>query len=138
MYDPTGNEVCYSSATTTTNKTFVIDHPVDRDRYLVHACLEGPESGVYYRGKATIVNESVLIALPGYVHKLAYDFTVNVTPIGKPRMCSATEVEPDGTFIMYGDPGVYHWVVYGTRADIETEPFKKDTKVKGDGPYRYI
>ena len=32
------------------SKTFVIDHPIDPERYLVHACVEGPESGVYYRG----------------------------------------------------------------------------------------
>ena len=26
----------------------------DKDKYLVHACLEGPEAGVYYRGKDII------------------------------------------------------------------------------------
>ena len=79
-----------------------------------------------------------MIGLPGYVHKLAYDFTVSVTAIGKPRLCGCSEVEPDGTFLIHGDPGVYHWVVYGKRAEINTEPMKKDTQVKGDGPYRYI
>ena len=35
-------------------KTFVIDHPDDENKYLVHVCLEGPEAGVYYRGKAEV------------------------------------------------------------------------------------
>jgi hypothetical protein len=34
-----------------TSKTFIIDHPIKKDKYLVHACVEGPETGVYYRGK---------------------------------------------------------------------------------------
>jgi len=48
----------------------------------VHACLEGPEAGVYYRGKGEIINNySVEIELPDYVEKLATDFTINLTPI---------------------------------------------------------
>ena len=37
-------------------KTFVIEHPNNVDKFLVHGCLEGPEAGVYYRGKDKIVN----------------------------------------------------------------------------------
>ena len=29
----------------------MIDHPIDKNEYLVHACLEGHESGVYYKKK---------------------------------------------------------------------------------------
>ena len=28
-------------------KTFIIEHPQDTEKYLIHACLEGPEVGVY-------------------------------------------------------------------------------------------
>jgi hypothetical protein len=48
----------------------------------VHACLEGPEGGVYYRGKGEITNnESTVIVLQDYVEKLAYEFTIQITPI---------------------------------------------------------
>ena len=62
-YNNVNNEFTFDSA-----KTFVIDHPIDAaNKYLVHVCLEGPEAGVYYRGKGEIINgASVVIHLPHY------------------------------------------------------------------------
>ena len=34
------------------HKSFVIDHPLHEDKYLMHATLEGPEGGIFYRGTA--------------------------------------------------------------------------------------
>ena len=48
-----------------------------KDKWLVHGCLEGPESGVYYRGKDIA---PTTVKLPEYVSKIASDFTVQVTP----------------------------------------------------------
>ena len=62
-------------------KTFIVDHPIDSDKYLVHACLEGPEAGVYYRGEAKIVdNKSTIVFLPDYVASLATNYTTHLTP----------------------------------------------------------
>ena len=137
MYNTVTSEIFYSSATTAQGKTFVVDHPTKPDNYLVHACLEGPETGVYYRGKAVIVGDLVKVNLPDYVSSFVYDFTVSVTPISKPRLFGASEVT-DGCFEIYGPPGVYHWVVYGKRGDLITEPLKDSVEVKGNGPYRWI
>ena len=61
-------------------KTFIINHPLDNDKYLVHTCLEGPEVGVYYRGKSEITNDtSVTVNLPDYIPGWAYEFTVTIT-----------------------------------------------------------
>ena len=49
VYDTNTGEILYQTA-----KTFVIPHPLKNDKYLVHACLEGPEAGVYYRGTGKI------------------------------------------------------------------------------------
>jgi len=49
------------------------------NKYLSHACLEGPEDGVYYRGEGKIENKSVEISLPDYVDALAHNFTVQLT-----------------------------------------------------------
>ena len=100
--------------------------------------MEGPEVGVYYRGRTTIENNSRIISLDDYVTEFAYDFTVSVTAIGKPRLCGCSEIESDGTFIIYGEPGVYHWVVYGKRGEVNTEPLKNSVEIKGTGPYKYI
>jgi hypothetical protein len=134
-YDICNNQLKYDST-----KTFVIDHPVDPEKYLVHACLEGPEAGVYYRGKGAITdNTSTTICLLNYVDKFATNFTVQVTPIynGNLNILQCSEVT-NNHFNVYGKNCKFYWHVTGKRADIQTEPSKKDVDVKGDGPYLYI
>jgi hypothetical protein len=126
--------------TSSTNKTFVIDHPINKNKYLVHACLEGPESGVYYRGKCEIVNnESVIIHLPDYVDALATDFTVQITPIysGKIITLNSSEVT-NNSFTVNGENCKFFWLVQGKRTNIDVEPFKSSVDVKGTGPYKWI
>ena len=136
-YDPTTCEIRYEAA-----KTFVIDHPTDADRYLVHACLEGPEAGVYYRGEGELVDCKTWVQLPDYVSWLATNFTVQLTQIsrsedeGFARLRAGRVV--DGRFAVYGDPCAFAWHVHGLRQHLETEPLRAQVEVRGDGPYRYI
>jgi hypothetical protein len=122
-------------------KTFVIDHPTNQEKYLVHACLEGPEAGVYYRGIGEITNgHSVLVQLPEYVDALASDFNIQVTGIyngTKVKVYNVSLVE-QGSFTVYGENGAFHWLVIGRRGTIDVEPNKSDVVVKGDGPYLWI
>ena len=121
-------------------KTFVIDHPKNTSKYLVHACLEGPESGVYYRGKGEITNSVfTTIQLPDYVDKLAGEFTIQITAIydGKVKIYNSTEVI-NNEFQVFGENGRFFWHVHGKRGNIEVEPFKHQVIIKGDGPYRWI
>ena len=124
-------------------KTFVVDHPLDPARYLVHACLEGPEAGVYYRGRGEIRagEASTRIELPLYTHALATDFTVQITPIysgtGIGTGYAATEVE-SCSFTVYGSPGRFYWHVYGRREVIDVEPLRAAVTMQGDGPYRWL
>ena len=142
LYSTSNNEVLYSNASTSAgNKTFIIDHPINKDKYLVHGCLEGPESGVYYRGKGEIINnKSTIIQLPEYVKKLARDFTIQLTPIYCEREIKqlyTSEVE-DNSFKVYGENCKFYWLVQGKRCDIEVEPSKSDVNIKGSGPYKWI
>jgi hypothetical protein len=124
-------------------KSFVIDHPCDNKKYLVHACLEGPEAGVYYRGEGKISNNSsTTINLPYYVDNLAKNFTVQLTQIDDidseedvHLKCSRVS---KNKFNVYGKNCSFYWIVYGERLEIETEPLKLTTEVKGDGPYKWI
>jgi hypothetical protein len=134
-------------------KTFIIDHPVDNEKYLVHACLEGPEVGVYYRGHSHFnSNETqTTITLPPYVKAFAYDFTINITAINDdgPSIfnLSSSRIN-NGQFTVYRLPllgkdtltqiSYFDWTVFAKRNDINAEPYKKDVVVKGDGPYKYI
>ena len=127
----------------TGDKTFIIDHPTDPTRYLVHGCIEGPEIGVYYRGQATIKEgaTSTLIQLPSYVAVFATEFTVQITPIyepGKPIHIYASTKILHGTFEVYGPHGSFYWHVNGSRRSLVTEPLKSEVTVRGDGPYKYI
>ena len=144
MYDTDKSEIYINS---NSSKTFVIDHPIDENKYLVHGCLEGPEAGVYYRGVGEIINgESVVINLPNYVSKLAYNLTVHVTPIYNGvlehvlLLASIIDSEKN-TFTIYSTNGInskFYWIVHGTRLDIDVEPNKSDVNVKGSGPYKWI
>lgn len=137
---PTGAASSVTGPTGPAGKSFIINHPTDENKYLVHVCLEGPEAGVYYRGNGEITNnEGVEVVLPHYVEKLAYNFTVQVTPIygNKIVTLNSSEVE-NNAFKVYGENAKFHWVVYGSRQEVNVEPNKADVNVKGDGPYLYI
>ena len=62
-------------------KNFKINHPTMPGYYLVHSSLEGPEKGIYYRGK---LKTNHIIHLPDYWTDLTddVDITVQLTPIG--------------------------------------------------------
>jgi hypothetical protein len=126
------------------SKPFIIDHPVKEDHYLIHVCMEGPEAGVYYRGKANILNRFVTVTLPDYVDYLATDFTVHVT-----HEMNETEeiVQVSATGILYNQFRIYasapcsvNWLVMGNRKNtaFPIEPHKSEITVKGNGPYKYM
>jgi hypothetical protein len=138
------DEIVASTGTSLPGKTFVIDHPLDKDKYLVHACLEGPESAVYYRGEGVISEgeNEYEVVLPPYT-KPFYDFTVQITAIAeKGQKPVFTPYVPtrviDSKFTVYGLPGSFSWHVTGKRADVEVEPLKSETTLCGDGPYIYL
>ena len=70
------SEVTASGVTLTSRKPFDIPHPTKKGYRLRHVCLEGPESGVYYRGRLT--GKSV-IELPEYWRGLVDPETITVT-----------------------------------------------------------
>ena len=69
-------EVTAAGITLTTRKPFDIPHPTKKGYRLRHVCLEGPESGVYYRGRLTGKN---VIELPEYWRGLIDPETITVT-----------------------------------------------------------
>jgi len=77
-----GGFASWSGSIVATSKLFDIEHPTKGEGYrLAHACLEGPEHGVYYRGR--LKNEKV-IRLPYYWKDLVNIDTISVQlqPIG--------------------------------------------------------
>ena len=77
----TAAEVTAGGITLTSRKPFDIPHPTKTGYRLRHVCLEGPESGVYFRGRLTDAN---VIEIPDYWHGLVdiETITVSLTQIG--------------------------------------------------------
>lgn len=84
-----------------TNKSFVIDHPTKPNMKLRYGSLEGPENGVYVRGK--LIDENI-INLPDYWTGLVDDstITVNLTPIGKQCNLFVDKIEKNKIYIKCG------------------------------------
>jgi hypothetical protein len=143
MYSVSSREIIYS----TVAKSFVIDHPLDKSRYLVHTCLEGPEAGIYYRGEGHIAlsTTKTVVDLPNYVKNMGYDFTVHVTSIAPENIDEEEVIRPyrvsrvkDNRFTVHGSPGDFYWHAYGKRFDVEVEPLRENVNVKGTGPYTWV
>jgi hypothetical protein len=138
VYNPDTKEIRYYPEAI---KAFILDHPLDQNKYLVHACLEGPEDGVYYRGEAYIINNYIDVRLPQYVTAFNDDFTIIASYIGDNDnnigICNVSRVV-NGNFRIYGDRGLIHWHAFGKRRAIITEINKNDYNIKGNGPYMWI
>jgi len=102
-------------------KKFDIPHPSKPGMRLAHTCLEGPEIGVYYRGRLTGSNK---IELPDYWKDLVHDdsITVQLQPIGD-RHYHLNVLEYTNEYIIIKEPDdkpidcFYH--VYAERKDVE-------------------
>lgn len=94
--DPQFNlEVNGSFAATT--KSFVIDHQEDETKRLVHASLEGPEHGVFVRGRSN----TLCIELPDYWTWLVDEgaISVHITAIGRPDIYYVEKIENNKVYI---------------------------------------
>jgi len=133
QYDTSTGEIFYD-----TLKTFVIDHPDDNEKYLVHGCLEGPEGGVYYRGRGEV---GTPVKLPDYVPNLIKgEPTIQVTPIynGSVRTLNCSEYDiKTNSFEVFGTEGPFYWTFTAKRCDVNVEPLKAETNVSGNGPYLF-
>jgi len=133
--------IFYSNAV----KTFVIQHPIEHDKYLSHSCIEGPTADVFYRGTGEIIDTSAQIVLPEYAPLFLKDFNIQISPIytknygfNKEEDYYVEHNKDTNVFTVYGPPGKFSYLVHATREEFEVEPLKSDVRVKGNGPYTFI
>ena len=104
-------------------KTFVIDNPIDNNKYLVHACLEGPEASVFYRGKSSIKNNNykTIIDLPKYFRNLVDEnsITIQLQVIDNNDILRAEYNE--NKIIVYADQCELYWHVFSNRNNCNFE-----------------
>ncbi len=102
------------------SKSFLIKHPTKEGKQLLHACIEGPENGVYYRGKST----SSILEMPDYWIGLVHidSMTVDITAIGPNQDLYVESIADDGEVTIGSnteEPLNYFYVIYGERKDID-------------------
>lgn len=138
-------------------KSFVIPHPVDEEKYLVHAAHEGDDMRVVYEGTDSARGGKTL-QLPDYFEALVEPgsdvvFVQALADVDRPLCeCSVKSTRVKGgrfAVFVIPDDGCkgdreheveFSWRVTAIRAGtaFETEPLVRDTVVRGDGPYTYI
>ena len=104
------------------SKSFLIDHPSKPGYKLQYGSLEGPENGVYVRGKLEGQNSLDKIILPDYWSDLVDEnsITVHLTPIGnRPVVHSVISANNKEVEIMSQGEINCYYTVYGERKDID-------------------
>ena len=101
-------------------KPFDMLHPSKEGYRLRYVCVEGPENGVYFRGK---VRNKNVIYLPEYWEDLVdpTTITVQLQPIGAHQNVIVKRVEPTKIHLQAqgGMPINCYYHVFGERQDIE-------------------
>ena len=132
----TGQSCSFSGSTINRQswKGFDIKHPNKEGHRLRHICLEGPEAGVYYRGR--LKNEK-MIRLPSYWKGLVNvdTITVQLQPVGAHQNIIVKRWDDEFIYLQ-GQGGMpincfYH--VFGERIDGE----KLIIEYEGDTPDKF-
>ena len=115
-------DVNINGTLTATVKSFLINHPTQPGKKLQYGNLEGPEHGVYFRGKST----SNIIELPeewvGLVDEET--ITVQLTSIGKHQPLYVEEIKDNKVIVgvsgwILSQPSLnYYYLIHGERKDV--------------------
>ncbi len=110
------------------SKTFDIPHPTKEKKRLVYASLEGPENGVYVRGRLTGKN---VIELPDYWRGLVdpASITVSLTQIGSSQDLMVDKIEWGSRIVIRSGSASNidcYYTVNATRKDIASLEVEQD------------
>jgi len=118
-------------------KGFDIQHPNKLNHRLRHICLEGPEAGVYCRGKG----KGKVIELPEYWRGLIEEDTISVhlTPIGNPYVLFVKKINDNKVYVEtnWEKSGVdieYYYVINASRIDGEPLIVEYEGQTPADYP----
>jgi hypothetical protein len=113
----TGGTVISAPVGTFGVKPFDIQHPTKEGHRLRYVSLEGPECGVYIRGK----QKEKVISLPDYWTGLVHEetITVHLTPYGKTKCLYVNEVKDNQVFVEYEENELeFSYYITAERKDV--------------------
>ena len=110
-----GFSVDTSGNLSATTKSFDIEHPTKEGMRLRYGVLEGPENGVYVRGRT----KGSVIQLPDYWTGLVYEdsITVQLTPIGKSSELYVKDIA-DNKVLVSNDTEYFYYIM-AERKDVD-------------------
>ena len=119
-----------------TPKKFDIQHPIKGEGHrLVHACIEGPEAGVYFRGRCRNKN---VIEMPYYWKGLVHEDSISVQlqPIGAHQDIIVKRWDDEKIYLQAngGMPIDCFYHVYGERKDTNPLTVEYEGKSYQDYP----
>ena len=115
------NNMTVGGLLTATTKSFTIDHPTKEGHKLRYGSLEGPENGIYVRGRLTDNN---VIILPEYWTELVdpESITVQLTAIGSDQKLYVKDIIDNHVIIenskMFSTIDCFY-IVQAERIDVE-------------------
>lgn len=116
-------------------KGFDIKHPNKEGQRLRHICLEGPEAGVYVRGKLT---GNSVINLPDYWSGLIdpESITVSLTQIGSSQDLIIDKIESGKVYIKSGNATAINcfYTIHASRIDGDPLIIEYDGETPADYP----
>jgi hypothetical protein len=113
-----GGNVYVGGSLVAVSKSFLIDHPTKEGMQLQYGSLEGPENGVYIRGRLT---NATVINLPDYWTGLVADSTITaiLTPIGRYQDLWIQDISNNRVVVGSTSNTIdCFYTVYGERKDI--------------------
>ena len=119
-FNPSTGAFTIAGTLSATSKSFLITHPTKPGMSLQYGSLEGPENGVYFRGRST----GKIIVLPDYWKALVdpKSITVNLTPVGSYRTLYVVSINDAEIHIDNAENAVnidYFYTIFAERKDIE-------------------
>jgi hypothetical protein len=98
-------------------KSFLIAHPTKDGMQLRYGSLEGPENGVYIRGKSY----SNTIELPDYWTGLVHEdsITANITPFGRQQNLYVWRIANNVVYVEGSENMSYYYTVWAERKDTD-------------------
>ena len=115
-FNPSSNTLNINGALNAVTKSFVINHPTKDGMFLRYGSLEGPENGVYVRGR---LDGQSIIELPNYWWNLIDEetITVNLTPVGRSQDLWVQSTS--AYFIHLNQPADCFFTVFAERKDVD-------------------
>lgn len=116
--NPSGFDFYVSGSFGAITKSFLIAHQSQPGKRLQYGVLEGPEHGVFYRGK---LKHKYTIELPEEWEWLVdeYTITVQLTPVYPTRQPSILRIENNVVYLAGNEKDIdCHFTVYAERKDV--------------------